>query len=79
MIKSHLGSHRWYPVVPLGRSILFSPRVDLTEVILSGIPHLVMQDDIYKGMFIPKGSVVIANALYAPSPARSLNLLMPAM
>ena len=40
----------------------------LTEVVLSGVPHLVMQDDVYKQMFIPKGSVIIANALYALTP-----------
>lgn len=27
-----------------------------------GIPHAVIQDDIYDGYFIPKGSTVIANA-----------------
>lgn len=27
-----------------------------------GIPHRALQDDVYKGMFIPKGSLVIANA-----------------
>jgi len=26
-----------------------------------GIPHLVAEDDIYKGMFIPKGSLIFAN------------------
>lgn len=26
-----------------------------------GLPHRVMQDDIYEGMFIPKGTTVIAN------------------
>lgn len=28
-----------------------------------GIPHRSLKDDVYKGMFIPKGSFVIANAL----------------
>ncbi|KAJ3562159.1 hypothetical protein NP233_g9752 [Leucocoprinus birnbaumii] len=27
-----------------------------------GVPHYTMEDDIYDGMFIPKGSIVIANA-----------------
>ncbi|KAJ7822933.1 cytochrome P450 [Mycena leptocephala] len=26
-----------------------------------GVPHCVMQDDVYRGMFIPKGSMVFAN------------------
>ena len=25
-----------------------------------------MEDDIYKGMLIPKGSIILANALYVP-------------
>jgi hypothetical protein len=39
----------------------------LCDAILSGIPHRVMQDDTYKGMFIPKGSIVLANALCLPT------------
>lgn len=31
---------------------------------VAGIPHSTMQDDIYNGMFIPKGTMVFANALY---------------
>ncbi|KXN82394.1 O-methylsterigmatocystin oxidoreductase [Leucoagaricus sp. SymC.cos] len=27
----------------------------------AGVPHRVMEDDVYKGMFIPKGSLVFAN------------------
>lgn len=26
-----------------------------------GVPHRTTEDDVYKGYFIPKGSVVIAN------------------
>jgi hypothetical protein len=48
----------------------------LTKVVLSGIPHLVMQDDVYKRMFIPKGSVVIANALYVSFPAQFFKTMM---
>lgn len=28
---------------------------------ISGIPHRVIEDDVYKGMFIPKGSLIFAN------------------
>jgi hypothetical protein len=28
----------------------------------TGLPHEVMVDDVYNGMFIPKGSVILANA-----------------
>jgi hypothetical protein len=34
-----------------------------------------MQDDIYKQMLIPKGSVIMANALYASSPTEFLKTL----
>jgi hypothetical protein len=29
---------------------------------LLGIPHTAKDDDIYNGMFIPKGSIIMANA-----------------
>ena len=29
-----------------------------------GLPHRSLDDDIYNGMFIPKGSLVIANMRY---------------
>ena len=32
----------------------------------SGIPHRVTKGDMYKGYFIPAGSIVIGNAWYAP-------------
>ncbi len=31
---------------------------------LAGIPHSTMQDDTFNGMFIPKGTMVFANAWY---------------
>jgi len=34
--------------------------------IFSGVPHRIIKDDVYKGMFIPKGSIIIPNALYVP-------------
>jgi hypothetical protein len=33
---------------------------------LPGLPHSVMEDDVYKGMFIPKGAIILANALFVP-------------
>ena len=29
-----------------------------------GLPHRLMEDDVYNGMFIPKGSLVFANIWY---------------
>ena len=34
------------------------------HVALAGIPHSTMHDDTYNGMFIPKGTMVFANAWY---------------
>ncbi|KDR69992.1 hypothetical protein GALMADRAFT_282402 [Galerina marginata CBS 339.88] len=31
-------------------------------VVILGVPHVSLEDDVYKGMLIPKGSIVIANA-----------------
>lgn len=57
--------------MPLGkpafRRVLGRSR-DLTDVFararLPGIPHSTMQDDTFNGMFIPKGTMVFANAWY---------------
>lgn len=27
----------------------------------AGVPHRVMEDDVYQGMFIPKGATIVAN------------------
>lgn len=35
-----------------------------TPILPMGIPHVSTEDDIYKGMFIPKGSLVLANTRY---------------
>ena len=55
---------RWHPVVPLGAL----NRLVRTFALLTrslAVPHRVMQDDIYNGMYIPKGSTVIANCRLA--------------
>jgi hypothetical protein len=31
----------------------------------SGLPHRLMEDDVYKGMYIPKGSLIFGNIWYA--------------
>ncbi len=33
-----------------------------------GVPHRSVADDVYRGMFIPKGSVVFANVRYVHQP-----------
>jgi len=51
----------WLNAVPLGRfNSAALPKLHL-NCITSGIPHRTLEDDVYRGMFIPKGSLVIAN------------------
>lgn len=51
---------RWQPVLPLGA---LSARVSLKLCLLCsvGFPHRSTADDEYRGYFIPKGTLVIAN------------------
>lgn len=35
-----------------------------TEASVTGIPHASIADDVYNGMFIPKGAAIISNATY---------------
>jgi cytochrome P450 len=55
------------------------PFVDrqLSRVItaLPGLPHRLMQDDVYNGMFIPKGTMVLANLLFVPMSTRLFRML----
>ncbi|KAL0570132.1 hypothetical protein V5O48_011837 [Marasmius crinis-equi] len=54
---------RWNPSVPLGRSYFWLPpsgRLQLSCFLL-GLPHVVTQDDEYRGCFIQEGTVVWAN------------------
>jgi cytochrome P450 len=53
---------RWRDVTPIGLSF---PRYDTTATYChfrSAIPHSLSADDEYKGYYLPKGSVVIANS-----------------
>jgi hypothetical protein len=53
---------RWHPPTELGQSkdLSISEKGWIIEYQL-GVPHALMKDDVYKGMFIPKGSTVFAN------------------
>lgn len=53
---------RWKPVIPL-RSCCQTP--------ILRHPHRCTEDDNYRGMLIPKGSLVFANAMYAICPPSS--------
>lgn len=36
----------------------------MVRLIIIGVPHSSMEDDVYNGMFIPKDSIIIANTRY---------------
>lgn len=54
---------RWQSVAPLGTKcpLIFEM---LGDTLIPGLPHLLMEDDEYKGHRIPKGSVVFPNIWY---------------
>ncbi|KIY44622.1 cytochrome P450 [Fistulina hepatica ATCC 64428] len=53
---------RWHVVVPLGlrRFVLRVKRRLITDI---GISHRAMEDDIYNGMRIPKGAIIMPNTI----------------
>ena len=56
---------RWQPVTPLGGfvlMILWCWVNHSTRPSTLGVPHVVTEDDIYKGYHIPKNSIIIANS-----------------
>ena len=60
---------RYGAAVPLCISSLSNS--DISDIFLpfwpTALPHRLMEDDIYEGMFIPKGTLVFANAWCAYS------------
>lgn len=52
-------NHRWNPAAPIGRTRFSETGIILTNA--AGVPHLTTADDVYKGYYIPKGTIVIAN------------------
>jgi len=59
-------SYRWYNSVPSGESLAMRvPHITNNSLVwVTGLPHRVMKDDVYEGMFIPKGATVIPNTRY---------------
>ena len=55
-------SMRWHFVLPLGRYIFFHHGYYHPDECPKGVPHLATNDDEYNGYYIPKGTLVIANA-----------------
>jgi Cytochrome P450 len=65
---------RWAVPVPLSESQLF-PVVLPFSRLPPDIPHLLMRDDIYRGMLIPKGSLVRLSDVCFPNIYKSMHLL----
>jgi cytochrome P450 len=60
----HLEVFRWHSVVPTGTSNLLGYVFDgslIASSLTLAIAHRVMEDNIYDGYLIPKGSLVIPN------------------
>lgn len=49
---------RWAAPVPLGITLALLLRNSLLFTFCIGLPHRLMEDDVYENMYIPKGSVV---------------------
>jgi hypothetical protein len=58
---------RWNQSVPLSLCFSTAPKQSCHLQLPTGAPHRSLDDDIYNGMFIPKGSIVIANIRSASS------------
>ncbi|KAG5652975.1 hypothetical protein H0H81_002873 [Sphagnurus paluster] len=41
----------------------------------TGVPHFTVEDDVYRGMLIPKGSIIVGNARYDEEKDKPLGLL----
>ena len=52
---------RWNPPTPLGQ-IRHLFLTIYSQVIISGVPHRLTENDVYNGYFIPAGSLVFYNA-----------------
>ncbi|GBE84042.1 O-methylsterigmatocystin oxidoreductase [Sparassis crispa] len=54
---------RWYPIAPFSREPPIDRHSDVADLRPLAIPHRSLDDDIYNGMLIPKGSVIIPNVM----------------
>ena len=67
---------RIYPPATMGLFVSLPLPLVLLITIYLGVPHALMKDDIYNGMFIPKGSVVMTNIWCIPSHPRLVHKLI---
>lgn len=63
---------RWNPVGPLGQSSPLGQSQEANRMD-AGVPHRLIEDDVYEGYLIPKGTLIIPNMWYVccPSPVRT--------
>ena len=52
---------RWQPTLPLGQFIFFSDSMINDIWYTIALAHRAMEDDDYKGYYIPKGAVLMGN------------------
>lgn len=62
-------TYRWGVPVPLGERVADTSACmrsadPVVRLHLPGLPHRLMEDDIYRGMHIPKGSMVRCTCIY---------------
>lgn len=50
--------YRWLPIVPLGTLEAYQRIKPETDTLYLAVPHRAMQDNVYKGYYIPKDSLV---------------------
>jgi cytochrome P450 len=56
--------YRFCPAAPLGKLNQLAPRLCSDDIYISvkpGVPHVLTQDDVYEGYFIPKGTWILPN------------------
>jgi len=56
---------RWRPPTPLGASFCNIASCRNQNKLASGTPKRLMEDDVYKGQFIPAGATIMDNTWYA--------------
>lgn len=53
---------RWNPVFPEGETPVLLHRMTLRSLV--AIPHSLVEDDVYEGYYLPKGSIIVPNNWY---------------
>jgi hypothetical protein len=55
---------RWNPVAPLGEFVTGSKVRNEFIIVIIGLPHMSTEDDIYRGYYIPAGTLIMGNSWY---------------